>query len=175
MPHKKHILLWGDLRMKNSRDKRCLGRVSLIAESDTTLLPCSLHGLQMGIDILGIGGRHFGKECKKVVFLGWGKELFRSIAQRLTVYKEYFVLSLAGKLLIGKSDQITQKGKGSQAAVIPLKGRVFGHPIGLYGYLIILGQQAINSYKALRDKVCFRSSSLVKECYTLQERSDMLR
>ena len=49
----------------------------------------------MEVYILGIGGRHFSEEREEVVFLGWGKELFRSVAQGLTIYKEYLVFCFA--------------------------------------------------------------------------------
>ena len=73
----------------------------------------------MGIDILGIGGRHFGEERKKVVFLCWGKELFRGIAQGLTVYKEYLIFSLVGKLLSGKAIKSRKRVKEVKRQLYP--------------------------------------------------------
>ena len=74
----------------------------------------------MEVYILGIGGRYFSEEREEVVFLGWGKELFRSVAQGLTIYKEYFVFCFAVEFFpVGKEIKSRKRVKEVKRQLYP--------------------------------------------------------
>ena len=120
MAYKDHILLRGELRVENNRDKGGFCRIIGIAEGNTTRFPCLLHRLQMEVYILGVSGRYFSEEREEVVFLGWGKELFRSVAQGLTIYKEYLVFCFAVEFFpVGKEIKSRKRVKEVKRQLYP--------------------------------------------------------